>query len=117
MNLLKIDGFCKGIVVDNHDPAGLNRVKVRIPNLDGSCSDKNNSFDLSNPRMVRVPDDSLLWAEVCHPYHDLSLPNVNQVVLVGFFSGYSNSPVILGWLGYDYNIEIPYTNSSTMSIY
>ena len=105
MNLVKIDGFYKAIVVDNHDPAGLNRVKIRIPSLDGSCSEDNNMNNLSQPRMIRVSDDSLLWAEVCHPYHDLSLPNVNQVVLVGFFGGYSDTPVVLGWMGYDYEIE------------
>lgn len=105
MNLQKFDGFCKGVIVDANDPAGLRRVKVRILSLDGPNS--KNSSDLSDgsPRFIRTEDEDLMWAEVCFPYDNLYSPQINQVVLIGFFSGYVESPVVLGWLGYDYAIE------------
>ena len=97
-------GLTKGIVIDVNDPAGFHRVKVRIPELDGGMSD--NLFSVTNRlNKSRVEDEHLLWCEVCYPYDSNLPPEPNQVVLVGFFNGDTKTPVVLGWLGYEYAEE------------
>ena len=99
----KMAGFSKGVVVDTEDPAGFNRVKVRILELHGAVTDDVYANAGANAaRKNRVDDNSLPWLEVCYPYGLLRSPEVNQVVLVGYFNGSSNQPVVVGWLGYDY---------------
>ena len=101
MSYLKNPGLTKGIVVDTEDPAGFNRVKVRIVELHGAVSEDVYQYcrDYNN---LRVTDDSLPWCEVCYAYGSTVKPEVNDVVLIGYISGSTDQPVILGWLGYQY---------------
>ncbi len=103
MTFQKMSGLTKGIVIDTNDPAGFNRIKIRIPEIHGSVDPKVYS---NAPEKVRkaswVDDTSLPWAEVCYPYGSNVPPEQNQVVLVGFFNDDSSQPVVLGWLGYEY---------------
>ena len=97
-------GLTKGVIVDTNDPSGWNRVRVRIPSIHGSF-DENFYAHLgpSTKKINRVEDKYLPWAEVCFPYAQTVTPEINQVVLVGFIDGSTSQPVILGWLGYEYN--------------
>lgn len=105
MEILKMGGLTKGIVVNTNDPAGFGRVKVRIPELHGLVKEESYGAGALGKTIAdrsRVQDSALPWCEVCHPYGSDNLPEVNQVVLIGFIDGTSNQPVVLGWLGYDY---------------
>ena len=109
----KIPNVTKGVVVDLDDPAGLGRVKVRIPQLHGPVSpdvlrDYNNYMQNhgdSAGSAYRVSDESLPWCEVCYPYGNTTTPEINQVVLVSFINGSPEQPVILGWLGIEYTTQ------------
>ena len=97
-------GIYKGIVIDTEDPAGLNRIKVRILELHG-LMDYNNYGTLKNntaKNVSWVDEENLPWAEVCYPFGSTAPPEINQVVWVVFYGGNSQSPVIIGWAGYDY---------------
>lgn len=99
-------GFSKGIVVNTDDPAGFNRIQIRIPELHGAVSES--VYDNAGPnaaKINRVDDDSLPWAEVSYPYGSDVTPEINQVVLVGYINGKSDQPVVLGWLGYEYTTQ------------
>lgn len=108
----KLVDLKKAVVVDTDDPAGLNRVKIRILSIDGpfltqTIDSLTNRTAITN----RVTTDNLMWAEICYANNRLVQPDVNQVVLVGFINGNIKSPVILGWLGYEYtNNEEPLTS-------
>ena len=104
----KIMGVTKGIVVSSDDPAGLHRVRVRIPQIHG-CFDQTvyEAVNMENLKGVSWVEEKLLpWAEVNYPFGSNIPPEPNQVVLVGFFNGDTSTPVVLGWLGYEYtNLE------------
>lgn len=97
-------GLTKGIIVDTNDPAGWNRVRVRIPSIHGAF-DENFYAHLSHSikKVCRIDDKYLPWAEVCYPYGQEFTPEINQVVLVGFIDGSTDQPVVIGWMGYEYN--------------
>lgn len=116
MGLYKMSGFCKGIVVSTEDPAGFNRVRVRIPELHGPVNPDIYPSEQAKKKYW-VEDTYLPWAEVSYPFGDTTLPEINQVVLVGFFNGASDQPVILGWLGYEYTDEEDmFSHQSTESL-
>lgn len=97
-------GLYKAIVIDNVDPSGLNRIKVRILEIHG-LSDPSAYGALirgTAQRVMWVDDDHLPWAEVCYPYGQITPPEINQVVWVTFYGGNSQFPVIVGWAGYEY---------------
>lgn len=97
-------GLYKGIVIDTEDPAGLNRIKVRILELHGTM-DSNSYGSLRNniaKDVQWVSDDKLPWAEVCYPFGETTPPEINQVVWISFYGGDAQFPVVLGWAGYDY---------------
>lgn len=107
MGFVKASGLYKGIVVDNKDPSGkFHRVRVRIPKLHGLINNnkfsKNSARDQFQPSMNRVEDSSLPWCEVAFPFDTDVVPEIGQVVLVGFFNADVSQPVVLGWLGYNY---------------
>lgn len=108
----KIGGLMVGIVIDVNDPAGYNRIRVRIPALHGSITDEvyanDNSgrSEISNSAYInRSIDSSIPWAQVAFPFGSDVPPELNQVVVVGFINGDQNYPVVLGWLGYEYTNE------------
>lgn len=103
MAVHKIMGVTKGIVVNTDDPAGLHRVRVRIPQIHG-CFDSEvyDKGGESLSKVSRVEDKYLPWAEVNYPYGSNINPEPNQVVLICFVNGDSDKPVIMGWLGYEY---------------
>ena len=107
MNYTKYSGMFKAIVVDVEDPAGYGRVKIRIPSLHGPIDPEsvyssliNNNSDTAHSMWVK--DIDLPWAEVCRPYGSDIVPEINHVVGVEFFNGSPESPVIMGWMGYEY---------------
>lgn len=99
-------GVTKAIVIDNEDPAGYNRIKVRIPEIHG-IMDVNKYKDLTSDtaKNVWVSDTELPWAEMCFPFGEIIRPEINQVVWVSFYDGLADMPVIIGWAGYDYTSE------------
>jgi uncharacterized protein involved in type VI secretion and phage assembly len=80
---MRYAGVYYGIVTQNQDPEGLNRVKVRFPWLDGGDRDEAH------------------WAQLATPMGGKSfgfyaLPDVDDAVAMMFIGGDINHPVILG---------------------
>ena len=100
----RMSGLAKGIVIDINDPAGYNRIKVRIPELHGVMNRDEVYHDTrtNTARDMWIDDDKLPWAEVCYPFGDTTPPEINQVVWIVFLNGFVDSPVIVGWAGYEY---------------
>jgi uncharacterized protein involved in type VI secretion and phage assembly len=87
-------GLHYGIVCQNQDPDNLNRIKVRLPWLDGG--DK----------------DQTWWAQLMTPMEGkkfgwYTLPDVDDVVVVMFVAGDTSTPIILGgvWSKPDFSPE------------
>ena len=87
-------GLHYGVVTQNQDPDNMNRVKVRLPWLDGG--DK----------------DQTWWAQLMTPMEGkkfgwYTLPDVDDVVVVMFVAGDTSMPVILGgvWSKPDFSPE------------
>jgi len=87
-------GLHYGIVCQNKDPDNLNRIKVRLPWLDGGDQDQTH------------------WAQYLTPMEGkkfgwYALPDVDDVVVVAFISGDISQPVILGgvWSKPDFSPE------------
>lgn len=100
-------GIYKGIVIDNEDPAGLNRVKVRVLELHGLmevATYGSLKYSVAS-KSLRVDDDNLPWAEVCYPFGETTPPELNQVVWVTFYGANGEYPVIIGWTGYEYTTK------------
>ena len=76
-------GLHYGIVVQNKDPDGLNRIKVRLPWLDGGDTDQMHWAQLMTP----MEGDKFGWH---------CLPDINDAVVVMFMSGDITQPVIVG---------------------
>ena len=112
MEFIKASGLYKGIVVDTNDPSGrFHRVRVRIPKLHGTISaskantKSNGSVSDSGATQIGVEDRALPWCEVAYPYNTDFVPEVGQVVIVGFISGDTSKTIVLGWLGCDYTYK------------
>ena len=76
-------GLQYGIVTQNKDPDNLNRIKVRLPWLDGGDTDQSH------------------WAQYITPMNGkkfgfYSLPDIEDVVVVAFIEGDISQPIILG---------------------
>lgn len=117
MELVKYSGLYKGIVIDNKDPSGFHRVRVRIPKLHGTIvqsAQKKASGAQTNKATARyVKDQGLPWCEVAFPFGSDIPPEIGQVVVVGFINSDSSQPVVLGWLGYEYtSSEEPFKPSN-----
>jgi uncharacterized protein involved in type VI secretion and phage assembly len=87
-------GLHYGIVTQNKDPDNLNRIKVRLPWLDGGDTDQSH------------------WAQYITPMEGkkfgwYSIPDVDDVVVVAFIEGDISQPVILGgvWSKPDFSPE------------
>lgn len=103
MAFVRYSGVLPAIVVDVNDPVGLDRVKVRIPQIHGFVDRETyGQFSQTVVGRSRVDDYSLPWAAVCYPFGSTTQPEINQVVWVSFVNGDINHPVIMGWAGYDY---------------
>lgn len=103
MAFTRYSGIYKGIVVDTNDPVELDRVKIRVPSLHGFVTEEAyGTMDSDVVKKSRTIDEQLPWASVCYPFGSTSQPEVNQVVWVVFVDGDKNSPVIMGWAGYEY---------------
>ncbi len=76
-------GLHYGVVVQNKDPDGLNRIKVKLPWLDQGDTDQTHWAQLLTP----MEGDKFGW---------LTLPDVDDAVVVMFVAGDSSQPVILG---------------------
>jgi uncharacterized protein involved in type VI secretion and phage assembly len=76
-------GLHYGVVVQNKDPEGLSRIKVKLPWLDHGDTDQTHWAQLQTP----MEGKKFGW------YH---LPDVEDAVIVMFIAGDSSQPVILG---------------------
>lgn len=76
-------GVQYGVVVQNKDPDGLNRIKVKFPWLDDGDTDQTHWAQLSTP----MEGNKFGW---------LTLPDIDDAVIVMFVAGDSSQPVILG---------------------
>jgi hypothetical protein len=100
-------GIYKGIVTNNEDPAGLNRIQVRIPELHGPMKSETLGISKRNSTtsVMWTEDKYLPWAEICYSFGDTTPPEVNQVVWVIFYAGNADYPIIIGWTGYEYTTD------------
>ena len=76
-------GLHYAIVCQNKDPEKLERIKVRLPWLDGG------------------EEDQTHWAQLLTPFEGkkfgwYTLPDVDDVVVVAFIAGDMSQPVIIG---------------------
>ncbi len=76
-------GLHYGIVVQNKDPEGLNRIKVKLPWLDNGDSDQTHWSQLMTP----MGGNKFGW---------LTVPDIDDTVIVMFLGGDSSQPVVLG---------------------
>ena len=76
-------GVHYGVVTQNKDPNGLNRIKVRLPWLDGGDTDQSAWAQLMTP----MEGDKFGW---------YTLPDVNDVVIVSFIAGDMSQPLVMG---------------------
>lgn len=104
-------GIYKGIVTDIDDPAGLNRIQVRVLELHGPMQVETygNLKGNASKNVVWQKTEDLPWAEVCYPFGETTPPELNQVVWVMFYGANAEYPVIIGWTGYEYTTkEVPF---------
>ncbi len=87
-------GLHYGVVCQNQDPDHLNRVKIRLPWLDGGDVDQTHWAQLVTP----MEGKAFGW---------YTLPDVDDVVIVMFIGGDTSQPVILGgvWSKPDFSPE------------
>src|SRR6185503_18432855 len=71
------------VVTQNKDPDGLNRIKVKMPWLDGGDTDQSAWAQLMTP----MEGDKYGW---------YTLPDVDDVVIVTFIAGDISQPLIMG---------------------
>ncbi len=76
-------GLHYGVVTQNKDSGGLNRIKVRLPWLDGGDTDQSHWAQLMTP----MEGDQWGW---------YTLPDIDDAVIVMFVQGDMSQPVILG---------------------
>lgn len=76
-------GLHYGVVVQNKDPDGLSRIKVKLPWLDNGDTDQTNWAQLMTP----MEGDKFGWH---------CLPDINDAVVVMFLHGDMTQPVIVG---------------------
>jgi uncharacterized protein involved in type VI secretion and phage assembly len=76
-------GLHYGVVCQNKDPDNLNRIKVRLPWLDGGDTDQ------SHWAQLLTPMEGKEWGWY-------TLPDIEDVVCVVFMHGNVNNPIILG---------------------
>ena len=87
-------GLHYGVVCQNKDPDGLNRIKVRMPWLDGGDTDQSHWAQL----IVPMIGDKFGW---------YALPDIDDVVVIAFIAGDMSQPVIVGgvWSKTDFSPE------------
>jgi uncharacterized protein involved in type VI secretion and phage assembly len=76
-------GLHYGVVVQNKDPDGLSRIKVKLPWLDNGDTDQTHWAQLQSP----MGGNKFGW---------YTLPDIEDAVVVMFVAGDSSQPVILG---------------------
>src|SRR5687768_18363256 len=76
-------GLYYGIVTQNKDPDNLNRIKVRLPWLDGGDTDQSHWAQL----IVPMNGNKFGW---------YTLPDIDDAVVVAFIEGDISQPIILG---------------------
>ncbi len=82
LDLLQV-GLHYGVVVQNKDPDKLERIKIRLPWLDGGDKDQTHWAQLLTP----MEGKKFGW---------YTLPDIDDVVVVMFIGGSLSHPVILG---------------------
>jgi uncharacterized protein involved in type VI secretion and phage assembly len=87
-------GLHYGVVCENKDPDNLDRIKIRLPWLDGGDTDQ------------------MHWAQLVTPMEGkkfgwYTLPDVDDIVVVAFIGGDTSQPIILGgvWSTPDFSPE------------
>jgi uncharacterized protein involved in type VI secretion and phage assembly len=76
-------GLHYGIVCQNKDPDNLNRIKVRLPWLDGGDTDQTHWAQLLTP----MEGNKFGW---------YVLPDIEDVVVVMFIAGDMSQPIVIG---------------------
>jgi uncharacterized protein involved in type VI secretion and phage assembly len=87
-------GLHYGVVCQNTDPDKLDRIKIRLPWLDGGDTDQMHWAQLVTP----MAGKEMGW---------YSLPDVNDVVVVMFIGGDFSQPIVIGgvWSTPDFSPE------------
>lgn len=87
-------GVHYGVVCQNKDPDGLDRIKVRLPWLDGGDTDQTHWAQLMTP----MEGSKFGW---------YTLPDIDDVVVIMYIAGDSAQPVVLGgvWSTPDFSPE------------
>ncbi len=87
-------GLHYGVVCQNQDPDNMNRIKIRLPWLDGGDLDQTHWAQLVTP----MEGKEFGW---------YTLPDVDDVVVVMFLAGDTSQPVIIGgvWSKPDFSPE------------
>lgn len=80
---MTMPGIYYGIVTQNKDPENLNRIKVRLPWLDGGDTDQSHWAQLSTPMEGKK-------------YGFYVLPDIEDAVLVMFVGGDIRQPILIG---------------------
>ena len=90
---LKIDynHFYRGIVVDNNDPQGKGRVKVRIPQIYGVSTD-----DVSFVATPNIPWATCAVLPAGNDSGSFLPPNIGDTVFITFEGGQPNYPIYFG---------------------
>ena len=93
LDSLKIDynHFYRGIVVDNNDPQGKGRVKIRIPQIYGVSTD-----DVSFVATPNIPWATCAVLPAGNDSGSFLPPNIGDTVFVTFEGGQSNYPIYFG---------------------
>lgn len=95
-DILKVDytAFYRGIVVDNYDPLGLGRVKVRVPQIYGAEDQKNTNLYVPTYSIPYATSAVMVGAG--NNTGAFLIPNIGDIVFITFENGDAKLPIYFG---------------------